>query len=461
MANESNSAIKSDGMSVLGALAIGGAIASAVSGMANAVTGRKNQKDANATNLQINRENNEANLNLAREQNEWNLAQWNRENTYNNPANQVGRFRQAGINPYMAMNQLTNGNTSANLQSSHLANQTPTSVNPITAPSAFGGAAGGISDGVNSYLSLTQAIKTMENIDADTGLKGSEKRGKDIYNMWSPRLLGSQARTAELNERQQGVYTSKLESLKDYYESGRFAANFEKGEKTSVDNMELTGKLLSEQALSQRVYQDLMRSQANLTDEQARIVWPKFCQDMAESAARIRKLDSDIHRNDVLNYNDTRRTNMEIRLGESQIQVNGSIIELNQQAKKELAQRVVESIARTNNLKMDYREKQQMVNYYESVIPDKIKGDKEVIGALTEEAKKRKTQAKVTGSQGMVVFDTIFGYLERTGSIVSDVGTGIKGFGKVEINNGVPAASGNGFPTTAPSFGQMPGIPFN
>lgn len=461
MSNGSNSAIKTDGMSVLGALAIGGAIASAVSGIANSATNRKNQKDANATNLQINRENNEANLNLAREQNDWNLAQWNRENTYNNPANQVGRYRQAGINPYMAMNQITNGNTSANLQSSHLANQTPTSVNPVTAPSAFGSVAGGLSDGVSSYLTLSQAIKTMENIDADTGLKGSEKKGKDIYNMWSPRLLGSQARTAELIERQQGVYTSRLESLKDYYESGRFAANFEKGEKTSVDNMELTGKLLSEQALSQRVYQDLMCSQTNLTNEQARIAWPKFCSDMALTAANIRKLDSDVHRNDVLNYNDTRRTTAEINLMDSQIKVNGSIVELNQMAKKELAQRIVESVARTRGLELDNRQKEQMANYYEAIIPDKINGDKELIAALKAESKKRKNQAEVTGTKGMVTFDTIFSYLERTGSIVADVGSGIKGFGKIETNNGAPAASGNGFPTTSPSFGQMPGIPFN
>lgn len=461
MSIESNSAVKSDGMSVLGALAIGGAIASAVSGIANSATNRKNQKDANATNLQINRENNEANLNLAREQNEWNLAQWNRENTYNNPANQVGRYRQAGINPYMAMNQLTNGNTSANLQSSHLANQTPTSVNPVTAPSAFGGVAGGLSDGVSSYLTLSQAIKTMENIDADTGLKDSDKRGKDIYNMWSPRLLGAQTRTAELNERQQGVYTTKIESLKDYYESGRFAANFERGEKTSVDNMELTGKLLSEQALSQRVYQDLMKSQTNLSNEQARIVWPKFCNDLAETAARIRKLDSDVHRNEILNYNDTRRTTAEINLMDSQIKVNGSIIELNQMAKKELAQRIVESVARTRGLELDNRQKEQMANYYEAIIPDKINGDKDVIAALSAQAKKDKTKAEVTGTQGMVVFDTIFGYLERTGSIISDVGSGIKGFGKVEINNGAPAASDNGFPTTHSSFDQMHGIPFN
>lgn len=57
------------------------------------------QREANATNLQIARETNEANRNLWREQSE-----------YNSPANQMARFRAAGINPYMALSQITSGN---------------------------------------------------------------------------------------------------------------------------------------------------------------------------------------------------------------------------------------------------------------------------------------------------------------------------------------------------------------
>lgn len=56
------------------------------------------QEAANSTNLQIARETNEANRNLWREQTE-----------YNTPVNQMNRLRAAGINPYMAMSQISPG----------------------------------------------------------------------------------------------------------------------------------------------------------------------------------------------------------------------------------------------------------------------------------------------------------------------------------------------------------------
>lgn len=42
------------------------------------------------------------NRQLAEQQNQWNLEQWNRENRYNDPSNQIERLRRAGINPALA-----------------------------------------------------------------------------------------------------------------------------------------------------------------------------------------------------------------------------------------------------------------------------------------------------------------------------------------------------------------------
>lgn len=42
---------------------------------------------------------NKQNLELARYQNNWNLQQWNRENDYNSPIQQMLRLKQAGLNP--------------------------------------------------------------------------------------------------------------------------------------------------------------------------------------------------------------------------------------------------------------------------------------------------------------------------------------------------------------------------
>ncbi len=77
---------------------LGGGL-SAIFGHSTSNKSLQAQREANATNLQIARETNEANRNLWREQSE-----------YNTPVNQMERFRAAGINPYMAVSQITGGN---------------------------------------------------------------------------------------------------------------------------------------------------------------------------------------------------------------------------------------------------------------------------------------------------------------------------------------------------------------
>lgn len=56
--------------------------------------------------------------------NEWNLEQWDRENEYNSPVNQMLRYMEAGINPLWAMND-----NPGNAQ--HLTSQQPASFSPI------------------------------------------------------------------------------------------------------------------------------------------------------------------------------------------------------------------------------------------------------------------------------------------------------------------------------------------
>lgn len=59
------------------------------------------QKSANKANLQAVRETNAANRQLAEYQNEMNLEQWNRENEYNHPIQQMARLQSAGLNPHL------------------------------------------------------------------------------------------------------------------------------------------------------------------------------------------------------------------------------------------------------------------------------------------------------------------------------------------------------------------------
>lgn len=70
-------------------------------GLVSSLLGFGGQQDTNSTNLQAVRETNQANRELAEYQYEKNVEQWNRENEYNTPAEQMKRLAQAGLNPHL------------------------------------------------------------------------------------------------------------------------------------------------------------------------------------------------------------------------------------------------------------------------------------------------------------------------------------------------------------------------
>ena len=91
-------------------------IDAAISGGASllgGILGKNSQSSANKTNLLINRENQKWNEKMMDKQNAWNLAQWNRENEYNSAAQQVARYRAAGLNPYLMMQNGSAGSASS------------------------------------------------------------------------------------------------------------------------------------------------------------------------------------------------------------------------------------------------------------------------------------------------------------------------------------------------------------
>lgn len=91
---------------------------------------------SNIANILMNSHNNKQNAkqwkeyaNLQRElqssQNAWNLAQWNRQNEYNSPANQMNLLRQAGLNPNLVYGNLA-GASAGSLESAGADISSPT-----------------------------------------------------------------------------------------------------------------------------------------------------------------------------------------------------------------------------------------------------------------------------------------------------------------------------------------------
>lgn len=88
-------------------------------------------------NRRAQRRQNEWNAQMAAQANQWNIDQWERENEYNDPSNVLARMEAAGINPALAMGQGASAMISGTMADAiHPAN-VPQGVNPtpVTAPS--------------------------------------------------------------------------------------------------------------------------------------------------------------------------------------------------------------------------------------------------------------------------------------------------------------------------------------
>lgn len=89
---------------------IGSALVSGAAGLFGGLFGNKSTSKTNRTNLEIANRYNQTQIDLANMNNKFNREMWLEQQAYNTPANQMQRYRDAGINPYMALGQMSNGN---------------------------------------------------------------------------------------------------------------------------------------------------------------------------------------------------------------------------------------------------------------------------------------------------------------------------------------------------------------
>ena len=94
------------GLETASIIAIGAAVASVGAGVASTIS----QSNANKENIKLQNETNKLNYQMFQEQLGFTEKMQDKQNAYNTPANQRARFEQAGINPYLAMSNLTSGN---------------------------------------------------------------------------------------------------------------------------------------------------------------------------------------------------------------------------------------------------------------------------------------------------------------------------------------------------------------
>jgi hypothetical protein len=144
---------------------------------------------------------NETNIQLAREAQKHDLNMWNLANEYNSPANQMSRFKDAGLNPNLMYGQGSPGNAQGHPQAfrpevrSELAN--------FQLPSLI--------ELAHSIVDLTNKQKTGLVLDEDRQLK--YMKGKEAED--KARLYGEQSYIAMYQKHiLQETYKSTIEKLK-------------------------------------------------------------------------------------------------------------------------------------------------------------------------------------------------------------------------------------------------------
>lgn len=151
------------------AAALIGAGAQAGSSLLSGIFARNAQRAANNTNMAIARETNAQNYQIFREQNEFNKEQLNNYLQYNSPVAQRARFEDAGINPYMALGNMNNGNAQSSLTSANSAPMQATQVQPET------GMAQGLQGALLNAATVMSAV-------SDARLKNAEADKRNLEN---------------------------------------------------------------------------------------------------------------------------------------------------------------------------------------------------------------------------------------------------------------------------------------
>lgn len=158
------------------------------------------------------RKTNETNIELAEQQNQWNLEQWNREaaftqemyektNDYNSPANQRKRYEEAGLNPYLMLDNIESGMATSSPSPSGNTAQSA-QVQPLNYDY--------VGRGVTDAVTVANAFAQQEKTKAETSLLQTQSQYE------SARLL------AEINElRQRGNLSNwqanKLQQEYDFF----------------------------------------------------------------------------------------------------------------------------------------------------------------------------------------------------------------------------------------------------
>lgn len=268
----------------------------AAAGLVGSLIGKKGKDKTNSTNLQIAREQNQTNRDIARENNEWNYMMQQEQNAYNSPVNQMQRYKDAGVNPYMAIGNMTAGN-----QESALTAEQPQQ-NALPQMDYTGqDLADSISKSAATFLDLAIESQVLKghHLENEFNVETFKDRAKKIEEEaksqgYTSRSLAVQARNdeyfeknglndltvnqakAELANMNASTYKLQADAYLSHCQASLSQAQYVKLEKyvnefmpVELENLKKQGKKIDQEIITEMTKQALNRSNVRLNDAQA------------------------------------------------------------------------------------------------------------------------------------------------------------------------------------------------
>ena len=201
-----------------------------LSSIIGAISARKQLKQQIRAQSDENQKTRQYNLMLAQLQNQWNLEQWNRENAFNDPSAVVSRLKNAGLNPNLALGNMSLESAASPAMTSGEPSS-PQDMSPLGIMPTIGDAA---LRGVDTALKISQ----MKNIQADTDKKVAETKGQVLSNevLKSDAKFRDQMNQTNLEFQKTKIHTE--ETLQEMYKG-----NVELARK-QIDNLDKVGDKL-------------------------------------------------------------------------------------------------------------------------------------------------------------------------------------------------------------------------
>lgn len=363
------------------------------------------QRAANRTNLAIARETNAQNYQIFREQNEFNKEQFNNYLQYNTPAAQRARYEDAGINPYMALGNMQNGNAQSALTSANSAPMQATQVQPEN------GMANGIQSALLNAATIMSAV-------SDARLKSAEADKQNLENGKFAENFAMQMAEIRSKIGLNDSYRDKAKSEKSIYDfdfkfKNDTLANAMKLSDLSVQQGDALLRKTEAETNKLQIETDVMQWDLNLKkqyDESfLKVNLANAIADYAVKIQGIAESKNRMHNDNIRTNNDTRRVGIEQQNADTNrmnANTNAYNAQTNAKSVEQQGKLIVATVAKL------YSEK------YGVDIDNKTRADlnQKVIDKMKEETEKLRNQnytssdirrRKENGSLGWNLLDTM------------------------------------------------------